>query len=136
MEPFCFSTIMKKILKGMSVGESGQKMKLMNAAFNGYIEYRRIKEPDFEFDKSDVSKWLSGEVRPFSAIVEFYKTKGDIAYDIQDKVFPLLIDKDKVIEKLYDLLMKDNGISENKKAEISEDYPYFNDEDKAGFLKG
>ncbi|MCD8238792.1 MAG: tetratricopeptide repeat protein [Clostridiales bacterium] len=135
MEPFCFSMVMGKILEGMSVGESEQKMNLMNAAFAGYIEYRRIEERDFEFDKGDVSRWLSGEVRPFSAIVEFYKTKGDIAHDIQEKVFPLLTDKDKVVEELYDLLMQDKWISENKKAEVSEDYPYFNDEDKASFFE-
>ncbi|MCC8014883.1 MAG: hypothetical protein LIO87_06770 [Eubacterium sp.] len=135
IKPFCFSTIMEKFLDGMSVNESGKKMNLINNLFVGYIQDKKMSNLNFDLDPGNISRWFSGEERPSPAIADFYKNKGDLAYDIQNKVFPLLVDKDKVVEELYDLLVKDKWLSESKKAEVSAGYPYSDDEEeKANFM--
>ncbi|MCD8239469.1 MAG: hypothetical protein LUC92_09070 [Clostridiales bacterium] len=135
MKPFCFSTIMEKFLEGMAVNENGKKMNLINNLFVGHIQDKKMSNFNFDLDPGNISRWFSGEERPSPAIADFYKNKGDLAYDIQNKVFPLLVDKDKVVEEIYDLLVKDKWLSESKKAEVSVGYPYGDDEEeKANFM--
>jgi hypothetical protein len=53
---------------------------------------------------------------------------------LKPKVFPLMTDFDKAAQEIYDLLMNDISVSDQKKTELAELYPPQNSTDTADFI--
>lgn len=130
-----FCSIAKLILSFVRESKSINQMDLMYELFKDFIESE--DGYDFEFDNGLVCRWLNGTAKISPKITAYYLSDGNIeamAIDIEEHILPMFYDKDMAVKKIYNLLMNDSTISENKKRELAEDYPYDNNTDIADFF--
>lgn len=130
-----FCSVAKLILSFVGESKSINQMDLMYELFKDFIE--SDYGYDFEFDNGLVCRWLNGTAKISPKITAYYLSDGNIeamAIDIEEHILPLFYDKDMAIKEMYNLLMNDNTVSENKKRELAENYPYDNNMDIADFL--
>lgn len=130
-----FCSVAKLILSFIGESKSINQMDLMYELFKDFIE--SDDGYDFEFDNGLVCRWLNGTAKISPKITAYYLLNGNIeamAIDIEEHILPLFYDKDMTVKELYNLLMNDSTISENKKRELTENYPYGNNTDIADFL--
>ena len=95
------------------------------------------KNDDFDFDQGRVNRWLKGNDPISPTITRFYLQDGYAEYlasDLEEKIFPFMTDFDKAAQEIYDLLMNDISVSDQKKAELTELYPPQNSTDIADFI--
>ncbi len=57
-----------------------------------------------------------------------------MAKDIENNIFPIMYDIDMAVGDLYDLIVYDSTISEQKREKIYEKYPYSKDNEKSEFI--
>lgn len=130
-----FCSIAKLILSFVGESKSINQMDLMYELFKDFIE--SDYGYDFEFDNGLVCRWLNGTAKISPKITAYYLSDGNIeamAIDIEEHILPLLYDRDMAVKEIYNLLMNDSTVSENKKRELAENYPYDNNIDIADFL--
>lgn len=130
-----FCSIAKLILSFVRESKSINQMDLMYELFKDFIESE--DGYDFEFDNGLVCRWLNGTAKISPKITAYYLSDGNIeamAIDIEEHILPMFYDKDMAVKEIYNLLMNDSTISENKKRELAEDYPYDNNTDIADFF--
>ena len=92
---------------------------------------------DFDFDQGRVNRWFKGKDAVSPTITRFYSQDGYAEYlasDLEEKVFPLMTDYDMAAKDIYDLLMNDISISDQKKTDLSALYPPQNSTDTADFI--
>ena len=106
---------------------------LMIALFNSFYD----DNPDYAFEKTTVNKWIKG-VLPVPAILKQYYhdpvKAEDIGTDFENIVHKHIFDMDMMTQKIYELLISDNTISEAKKAELTEDFPFADDTFRCVFV--
>lgn len=130
-----FCSVAKLILSFVGESKSINQMDLMYELFKDFIESE--DGYDFEFDNGLVCRWLNGTAKISPKITAYYLSDGNIeamAIDIEEHILPLLYDRDMAVKEIYNLLMNDSTVSENKKRELAENYPYDNNMDIADFL--
>lgn len=92
---------------------------------------------DFSFDNGSVCRWINGQARISPRISGYYmadKHQDELADDIQNNIIPKLTDSAMCVKEIYDLLINDVTISEQKKQELSSDYPIKTEKEQADFL--
>lgn len=92
---------------------------------------------EYSLDNGSVNHWINGKDAVSPQIVGYYldeKNRGLLAEDIQNNLFPLIYDLDKVAEEAYNLVQNDFSISEKKKAELISCYPFESPDDVADYL--
>ena len=123
MEYCDFASIMSIVRGGLIEGSFSNQMGLVDVLFSAYID--KCEDGAF-FDEGQVSKWFSGRLKVSPAISHFYATDDDardlLAVTFEDEIFPNLSDDAMVTDKVYELLIQDPSISENKKREFGELY--------------
>ena len=73
---------------------------------------------DFEFDNGQVCRWIKGTVPVSPHIVKFYlngKNAEYLSLNIEDNILPLFYDSNMTAQNLYNLVISDVSISEQKK---------------------
>ncbi len=130
-----FSSTMSIISSGISERYDTSQIDLMYLLFEDFLN--NDANIGFDLDNGLVCRWMNGTARVSPHIISYYaQASGDVflSFDIQENILPRLYDKSMTVTEIYNLLMNDTTISENKRAEISADYPYDTDEDMSDFL--
>lgn len=122
MERFDYSSVMAILMDHMTKEAYGSQVALLELLYAGYVE-----DTGHAFDNGQVNKWLKGKER-FSPKVSTYYMERKHQYDlcavIEGKLLPMMDDPAMAAQELYELLIQDSGVSEQKKLELTEDFPY------------
>lgn len=92
---------------------------------------------DFCFDAASVNRWINGAYAVSPKIRLFYSQKRNNEYlgtDFEEYILPYIYDISMLSENLYSLVISDMSISENKKSELTADYPFDNNADISDFI--
>ena len=92
---------------------------------------------EYTFENSTVNKWIKGVLPVTSVIRKYYQIKDNsenLGVDFENHIYTHIIDMDMMIQKLYEMVMSDNSISDGKKAEICSGFPFENDTQKCDFV--
>ncbi len=130
-----FCSFAKIIMDYTAESKNVNQMDLVYDLFKDFIE--SDEGYDFEFDNGLVCRWLNGTAKLSPRITSYYAKNGNIealAIDIEENILPLLYDKDMAVKEIYELFMNDSTVSESKKAEIANGYPYENATEVSDFL--
>ncbi|MCD8180755.1 MAG: ATP-binding protein [Firmicutes bacterium] len=130
-----FSSVMSVISSGISEKDEISQIELMFLLFEDFLN--NDVNIDFGFDNGLVCRWLNGTAKVSPQIISYYAKNEKyeaLAFDLQKNILPLLYDKDMTVTEIYNLLMNDTTISENKRAELSQNYPYDTGEDLSDFI--
>lgn len=130
-----FCSVAKLILSFVGESKNINQMDLMYELFKDFIE--SDEGEIFDFDNGLVCRWLNGTAKISPKITAYYASNDNLeamAIDIEEHILPLFYDKDMAVTALYELLMNDTTVSENRKCELAENYPYDNDTDISDFF--
>ena len=130
-----FCSVTKLISSFIGESKNISQLDFMYNLFKDFIESKAGY--DFDFDNGLVCRWLNGTAKISPKITAYYATLGNLeamAIDIEEHILPLFYDKDMAVTAVYELLMNDSTISERKKSELAESYPYDIDTDISDFL--
>ena len=124
-----FSSVIGIIREYISEGNATTQPELIGDLFCTFLE----KNDDFDFDNGQINRWIKGLAAVSPKIAEFYQRKSaaeSLASDIEELIFPILYDTAMAAENIYTLVMNDLSVSEQKRIELTADYP----EDIAAFM--
>ncbi len=124
-----FSTVIEIIREYISEGNRVSQPELICDLFYYFSE----KNDDFEFDNGQINRWLKGFAPVSPKISEFYQRKSaaeNLASDLESGIFPIMYDTAMAAENIYTLVMNDISVSEQKRNELTAEYP----EDIAAFI--
>lgn len=94
-------------------------------------------EEDVDFDNGLVCRWLNGIARVSPRITSHYmdnKNKQNLVDNIQQQIIPMMYDSGMACQKIYDLILYDNDISEKQKQKLMKYYPCKDISDKANLI--
>ena len=94
-------------------------------------------EEDIDFDNGLVCRWLNGIARVSPRITSHYmdnKNKQNLVDNIQQQIIPMMYDSSIACQKIYDLILYDNDISEKQKKKLIECYPCEDTSDEANLI--
>ena len=120
-----FSNIMSIMKEHISENFQISQIKFITELFESFLNEPNSK--DFILDEGQVCRWINGQAKISISIIQYYSEPLHLkllANTIENKIFPLFYDIYHVIQLIYELLMKDNSISEQKKQELSNGYPF------------
>lgn len=124
-----FSSVIGIIREYINDGNSTSQPELIGDLFRTFLE----KNEDFDFDNGQINRWIKGLAAVSPKIAEFYQHKSaaeSLVSDIETLILPILYDTAMAAENIYTLVMNDISISEQKRNELTADYP----EDIAAFM--
>lgn len=116
-----FSSVIGIIRKYISEGNATTQPELIYDLFYTFAE----KNDDFDFDNAQINRWIKGLAAVSPRIAEFYQHKSaaqNLAFDIEKYILPLLFDEDMAAQDLYNLVMSDMSVSEQKRNELTANY--------------
>lgn len=117
-----FSSIIGVIRQYFNEGNTPSQPEMIYDLFYSFAE----KNEDFDFDNGQINRWIKGLAPVSPRIAEFYQHKAaaeGLAADLENGIFPIMYDEAMAVRDIYNLLMNDIGVSEQKKAELSTAYP-------------
>ena len=132
MERFDYPSVMAVLMEHMPREAYGSQVALLDLLYAGYVE-----DTGHVFDNGQVNKWLKGKERFSPKVSTYYmeqKHRYDLCAAIEGKLLPMMDDPAMAAQELYELLIQDGGVSEQKKAELSEGSDFENLEEIAVFL--
>ncbi len=94
-------------------------------------------EEDVDFDNGLVCRWLNGIARVSPRITSHYmdnKNKQNLVDNIQQQIIPIMYDSGMACQKIYDLILYDNDISEKQKQKLMKYYPCKDISDEANLI--
>ena len=124
-----FSSVIGIIREYISEGNATTQPELIGDLFCTFLE----KNEDFDFDNGQINRWIKGLAAVSPKIAEFYQHKSaaeSLASDIETFILPILYDTAMAAENIYTLVINDISVSEQKRNELTADYP----EDIAAFM--
>ena len=124
-----FSSVIGIIREYISEGNAITQPDFIGDIFCAFLE----KNEDFDFDNGQINRWIKGLAAVSPRIAEFYQhqsTAESLASDIEALIFPIMYDTAMAAENIYTLVMNDTSISEQKRNELTAEYP----EDIAAFM--
>ena len=116
MERCDFYSVIKIIMQSVSEGRNLNQTEFMRKTFLYFSEHD--ENIDFEFDNGQVCRWIKGTVPVSPHIVKFYlngKNAEYLSLNIEDNILPLFYDSNMTAQNLYNLVISDVSISEQKK---------------------
>lgn len=128
-----FCTIIKILTAYISTGAAINQSELVYGLFYSFAD----ENADFMFDNGLVCRWVKGNTQVSPRISEFYlqpKNAVRMTEDIKENILPYMSDKAKAAQEIYDLVIADMSISEQKKSELIGLYSCGNDDNMAGFI--
>ena len=128
-----FCSIINIITEYISEAKALSQTELLFQLFNEFAN----ENDDFDFDQSRVNRWFKGKDPVSPTITRFYLQDGYAEYlasGLEEKIFPMMTDLNKATQEIYDLLMNDISVSDQKENELTELYPPQNSTDAADFI--
>ncbi len=116
-----FSSVMSIIREYVNEGTKIPQPEFICCLFDGFSK----KNDDFDFDNGQINRWLKGAAPVSPRISEFYSRPASLkalAADIETAVLPILYDEDMTVENIFNLVLNDISISEERRYEITTDY--------------
>ena len=92
---------------------------------------------NFVFDNGSVCKWLNGMTKVSPQISRYYlkpQRQSYLEYNIVSMIIPVMNDPAMAVQALYELLVGDYTVSEEKKEALCKGYPCKTTEEKASFM--
>lgn len=135
MERCDFYSVIKILIQSVSEGRSMNQTEFMRKIFLYFSEHD--ENIDFEFDNGQVCRWIKGTVPVSPRIVSFYlkdKNAEYLSINIEENILPLFYDSNMTTQNLYNLVISDVSISEQKKTELTANYPCEENADIADFI--
>lgn len=134
MERCDFCSVMRIITEYLSETKAPNHTELVYLLFSQFVD----EHDDFDFDSDRINRWLKGREPVSPKITAYYTREGYFEYlasDIEEKVFPLMTNSDMAAQRIYDLLMNDVTVSEQKKNALTDIYSPQNTTDTADLMQ-
>lgn len=135
MERCDFSSIITTVRKYIGDDRGMNQIDLLYELFEGFLEAESSQ--DFDFDNGLVCRWFNGQARISPRISGYYlhtDNRNRLADDIETNILPLMCDSAMAIQEIYKILIQDGTISDQKKEQLTQDYPCHTSEEQAAFL--
>ena len=135
MERCDFSSIITTVRKYIGDDRGMNQIDLLYELFEGFLEEESSQ--DFDFDNGLVCRWFNGQARISPRISGYYlhtDNRNLLADDIETNILPLMCDSAMAIQEIYKILIQDGTISDQKKEQLTQDYPCHTSEEQAAFL--
>ena len=135
MERCDFSSIITTVRKYIGDDRGMNQIDLLYELFEGFLEEESSQ--DFDFDNGLVCRWFNGQTRISPRISGYYlhtDNRNRLADDIETNILPLMCDSAMAIQEIYKILIQDGTISDQKKEQLTQDYPCHTSEEQAAFL--
>ena len=135
MERCDFSSIITTVRKYIGDDRGMNQIDLLYELFEGFLEEESSQ--DFDFDNGLVCRWFNGQARISPRIFGYYlhtDNRNRLADDIETNILPLMCDSAMAIQEIYKILIQDGTISDQKKEQLTQDYPCHTSEEQAAFL--
>lgn len=135
MERCDFSSIITTVRKYIGDDRGMNQIDLLYELFEGFLEEESSQ--DFDFDNGLVCRWFNGQARISPRISGYYlhtDNRNRLADDIETNILPLMCDSAMTIQEIYKILIQDGTISDQKKEQLTQDYPCHTSEEQAAFL--
>lgn len=135
MERCDFSSIITTVRKYIGDDRGMNQIDLLYELFEGFLEEESSQ--DFDFDNGLVCRWFNGQARISPRISGYYlhtDNRNRLADDIETNILPLMRDSAMAIQEIYKILIQDGTISDQKKEQLTQDYPCHTSEEQAAFL--
>jgi tetratricopeptide (TPR) repeat protein len=133
MERCDFASVASKLQKNFKQSRALCQTEFVECLFGSYIE-----ENEFYFDAGLVNRWMNGFAPVSKSIARFYqesrKNQEALAVTLEDAILPELSDSTDVIQEVYQVLVLDQTISEQKKQELCQHDPCQSRAQEAAFL--
>lgn len=136
MERCDFSSIMTIIRTYISEDQEMNQLDFIYMLFDSFIS-NEARIMDFDLDNGLVCRWINGQARVSPRISGHYldkKHKKDLAVNLHRNLLPMMFDSAMATQKVYELIILDNSISEKKKRELTKHYPCESTQDEADFI--
>ena len=117
-----FSSVIGLIRQYFSEGSTPSQPEMIYDLFYSFAD----KNEDFDFDNGQINRWIKGLAPVSPRIAGFYQHMSaaeGLAADLQNGIFPIMYDEAMAVRDLYNLLMNDISVSEQKKIELIAAYP-------------
>ncbi|MCM1328001.1 MAG: tetratricopeptide repeat protein [Ruminococcus sp.] len=128
-----FSTAVNLIQEYMREDSELPQIEFIANIFRKFYE----ENADFSFDAASVNRWINGAYAVSPKIRAFYSEKRNNEYlgtDFEEYILPYIYDISMLADRLYCLVISDMSISENKRNELTADYPFDNNADISDFI--
>ena len=135
MERCDFSSIITTVRKYIGDDRVMNQIDMLYELFEGFLEEESSQ--DFDFDNGLVCRWFNGQARISPRISGYYlhtDNRNRLADDIETNILPLMCDSAMAIQEIYKILIQDGTISDQKKEQLTQDYPCHTSEEQAAFL--
>lgn len=135
MERCDFNSIITTVRKYIGDDRGMNQIDLLYELFEGFLEEESSQ--DFDFDNGLVCRWFNGQARISPRISGYYlhtDNRNRLADDIETNILPLMCDSAMAIQEIYKILIQDGTISDQKKEQLTQDYPCHTSEEQAAFL--
>ena len=135
MERCDFSSIITTVRKYIGDDRGMNQIDLLYELFEGFLEEEASQ--DFDFDNGLVCRWFNGQARISPRISGYYlhaDNQDRLVDDIETNILPLMYDSAMAIQEIYKILIQDGTISDQKKEQLTQDYPCHTSEEEAAFL--
>ena len=135
MERCDFSSIITTVRKYIGDDRGMNQIDLLYELFEGFLEEESSQ--DFDFDNGLVCRWFNGQTRISPRISGYYlhtDNRNRLADDIETNILPLMCDSAMAIQEIYKILIQDGTISDQKKEQLTQDYPCHTSEEQAAFF--
>ena len=137
MERCDFCSVMDIIRTYISEDHEMNQIDFLYSLFDDFISSDEAL--DFDFDAGEVCRWLKGTAKISPRISRHYldqKNHQKLAANIYRHLIPIMFDSSMVIQKIYELILYDNDISDRKKQELLKNYPCKTASEEAIFITG
>lgn len=133
MERCDFASVTTIIRNNLLDGNFENQIEFAESLFSCYLE-----ENEIYFDAGLLNKWLNGVAKLSPSISQFYsespKQQKALALTLEDVILPCLSDSAMAVQQIYELLIRDASISEQKKKKLCRRYPCKNISQEADFI--
>lgn len=135
MERCDFCSVMNIIRTYISEDHEMNQIDFLYLLFDDFVSSDEAM--DFDFDPGEVCRWLKGTSKVSPRISKHYldkKNRHKLSTNIFRHFIPIMFDSSMVTQKIYELILYDNDISDQKKQELFKNYPCKNTSDEADFI--
>lgn len=135
MERCDFCSVMSIIRTYISEDHEMNQIDFLYLLFDDFVS--SDEAIDFDFDPGEVCRWLKGSSKVSPRISKHYldkKNRHKLSTNICRHFIPIMFDSSMVTQKIYELILYDNDISDQKKQELFKKYPCKNASDEADFI--
>ncbi len=134
MEPLSFASVMAVIRRNINEDRCPNQVDLIWTLFRDVAENG---DSYMEFDNGQVCRWLSGIARLSPIVTEYYGKNANrrkLTQRIQEDLLTMMPDSAMAAQELCDLVLQATNVSPQKKADLTEEFSFEENEEQAIFM--